>query len=250
MPANVIFCPGCGTKYAWKPQLRGKRVKCKCGESFLALDPATAETEDGFDIVGDAPAAAATPQPPPVASRGARGTVVDPAQFAAVYPTHRARIQQDAPDEDESSGSKKMLVPILVLVLVVGGAVGGGIMLSRRGAADRPTGTQLGEDPNVVAMINEQTATEITEWLKNPRNMVMGQATNQALNRAQQWYGMGAKKVFAFGGGMTMSLGIELPDDPAQRKQLFDWQANWHSEMFEKVQTDVGQKYLLIKMRI
>jgi DNA-directed RNA polymerase subunit RPC12/RpoP len=70
-------CAACGRSFSWKPELAGKRVKCKCGEKLTvpATDPA-AEMEpapDGFDDLmalaegapasdnGYAPAAVAAP---------------------------------------------------------------------------------------------------------------------------------------------------------------------------------------------
>jgi hypothetical protein len=32
------------------------------------------------------------------------------------------------------------------------------------------------------------------------------------------------------------------------RKQIFDWQAQWHREHFQKVWADGGQKYLMIRL--
>src|SRR4051812_7817741 len=54
MAVGQFSCSGCGKSYAWKPEIAGKRVKCKCGErlSVPATDPAEAEAEpmpEGFD---------------------------------------------------------------------------------------------------------------------------------------------------------------------------------------------------------
>ena len=47
-------CDGCGKTYAWKAELAGRRVKCKCGQALTvpAQDPAAAMYEappEGFD---------------------------------------------------------------------------------------------------------------------------------------------------------------------------------------------------------
>lgn len=45
-------CEGCGKSYAWKSELAGKRVKCKCGQPLTVPreDPAAAEADfGGFD---------------------------------------------------------------------------------------------------------------------------------------------------------------------------------------------------------
>jgi hypothetical protein len=61
-------CESCGKSYSWKPELAGKKVKCKCGTPLRvpATDPAEDSFSDGFDdlaalgegTVKEAPAAA------------------------------------------------------------------------------------------------------------------------------------------------------------------------------------------------
>jgi hypothetical protein len=60
---NRIVCPSCGKRYAWKPQLAGKRVKCACGEAFTvpAEAPGDAAVEaDDLYAFNDEPAAVAS----------------------------------------------------------------------------------------------------------------------------------------------------------------------------------------------
>jgi hypothetical protein len=54
MAAGQFSCGGCGKSYAWKLELAGKRVKCKCGEklSVPATDPAAVEAEAEPDGMG------------------------------------------------------------------------------------------------------------------------------------------------------------------------------------------------------
>ena len=72
MAVGQFSCDNCGKSYAWKPQLAGKRVKCKCGSplSVPKSDPAAhddgglddlAALAHGGDAYDDAPAAAAGP---------------------------------------------------------------------------------------------------------------------------------------------------------------------------------------------
>jgi len=70
----------------------------------------------------------------------------------------------------------------------------------------------------------------------------------QAIAKADQWQQMGAKQVLAFGSMMTRSLAIELPDDPQQRKALFDFENKFAVEHRYPPAKDQGQKYLLLNL--
>src|SRR3954469_1409276 len=47
-----IVCEGCQKSYAWKPELSGKKVKCKCGHVIHVPLPAAPkeEPEDLYDL--------------------------------------------------------------------------------------------------------------------------------------------------------------------------------------------------------
>jgi type II secretory pathway pseudopilin PulG len=55
MAAGKFSCDGCGKSYSWKPELAGRRVKCKCGQamSVPATDPAAAAADDLPDGFAD-----------------------------------------------------------------------------------------------------------------------------------------------------------------------------------------------------
>src|SRR4051794_21497346 len=74
-----ITCSGCGKTYVWKPELAGKRVKCKCGEAMTV--PASMEAaapppqeEDLYDLApsSEPPKPKSSPRVPlaPMAPRG------------------------------------------------------------------------------------------------------------------------------------------------------------------------------------
>jgi hypothetical protein len=77
--AEAVTCAGCGKEYRWKPELAGKRAKCKCGGvvSFPKADPAAAaaapppppppipDVPEGFEDYGMAADAPPPPPPPP-----------------------------------------------------------------------------------------------------------------------------------------------------------------------------------------
>ena len=55
--AGKFSCEGCNRSYTWKPELAGKRVKCKCGHvmtvSELPPSPPVAEADALFDLAPD-----------------------------------------------------------------------------------------------------------------------------------------------------------------------------------------------------
>ena len=69
----VFSCPKCRRKGAWKEQLAGKRVKCKCGMAFT-VPVATAapgpENDAEYELAGHVPEASrqtvASSAPPPI----------------------------------------------------------------------------------------------------------------------------------------------------------------------------------------
>lgn len=143
---------------------------------------------------------------------------------------------------------KLIAIPI-VLVAVVGGAVFGYKKLS----VEKDTGPSLGQDREVRAMIKEDGATELKQWLKEgSTRMVSGMTREQADGMADRLYELGAVKVLAFGAVMTMTLAIELPDaavpeNAPKRKAIFEWYKRRYEENVSAArrQKDVGQKYIL-----
>ena len=82
--AGAVTCAGCGKEYRWKPELAGKRAKCKCGGvvsfpkggSAAAAappppppPPIPSDVPEGFEDFGMAADAPPPPPPPPVPGR-------------------------------------------------------------------------------------------------------------------------------------------------------------------------------------
>jgi hypothetical protein len=90
MGVGQFSCDSCGKTFAWKPQLAGKRVKCKCGAAMTvpSTDPAAddaglddlAALAHGGETYDDAP----PPPPPPMSGRGGRGGGAATARAPAV----------------------------------------------------------------------------------------------------------------------------------------------------------------------
>src|SRR4051812_2589694 len=73
MAAGQFTCEGCSKTYTWKPELAGRRVKCKCAHVMTAPaeDPALAEAppegfEDLYALAESGPVAAEAVTPPPI----------------------------------------------------------------------------------------------------------------------------------------------------------------------------------------
>lgn len=167
-----------------------------------------------------------------------------PASVASAYPTpHRARI---AADEPESKPWGKLIVGVIALIIAC--VVGGYILFQMR--PTHPTGPQPGEDERIYSMMDDYGVEDLQQWLDRGSRMVMGMEAQQAISFRKEALNRGAKQVLAFKGGMmTVSLVIELPDDPAKRKDLFEW---WNDRWYSKdnaVHSDVGQKFILVIMR-
>ena len=161
------------------------------------------------------------------------------------------------PRAEEKPGAgqivKMVAIPV-VLIGVVGGAVFGFKML----AGEKDTGPKLGHDPEVRAMIREDGATELKQWLKDAQHrMVLGMTREQADGMADRLYTLGAVKVMAFGGATTASLAVELPDasvpeNKEKRKALFEWYTKRYEEHTPRAERtrDEGQQYLLLPMSL
>lgn len=70
----------CGKQYSWKPELAGKRAKCKCGQvvAFPAQDPSLPElppVPEGFEDAATGVDVPPPPPPPPVTP--VRGGITD-----------------------------------------------------------------------------------------------------------------------------------------------------------------------------
>jgi len=263
--AGVISCPACGSSYPWKPQLAGKKVRCKCGKLFAAVPPKALPAEpveepDIFALDEDIDVRA-IPEPQnvvtamPEAWRGPRKTTtVAPAAaagsaasapaMAAAYPT-RGRGRAVAQEEDTAESKRKLVISVAFLVLLLGGGIFAA--LAMKGGALGKKKVMLGDDAMIMEMIEDENGTEVKEWLKaHNRHMFMSMTEGQAMGFADRLYALGAVKVLAFGEVISKSVAVELPDDPEKRKKLFEFEKE-HNGYRSKTK-DVGQKYFLLWM--
>lgn len=218
----TITCPSCGKRLQVPPNLAGKRAKCSCGQSLLvpATPGATAQLATAANV--------------PPASLGYRSAT---APSAATNHEHSALIRQ-------------AILYTLILLVIVGGIFSLRFIGSSKSSSTTPA---LGEDADVEQMMRDENGTEVRAWLADRRGrMLSGMTDTQAEHRIDDWYNMGATKVYAFGGTLSMTVALELPANPAKRKALFDWVNHWHQDMPNPIppMSDVGQKYLLVRLKL
>ena len=216
MQAGAVICVSCGFNLK-----TGKRISTVMG---IEPDPAAATAAPGAGIPG-------VPGVPGYAGP----------------PGLRPARQQESRDV---GGIVKLVAIPVVLIAVVGGAVFG----YKKLAGEKDTRPALGDDREVRAMIKDDGATELKQWLKEGNTrMVTGMTREQADGLADRLYDMGAKKVIAFGGVMTMTIAVELPDaavpeNKDKRKAIFDWYKRKYQENtpIASRKRDVGQQWLLV----
>lgn len=110
--ASKFECSECGAKYAWKPQLAGRKVRCKCGEVMRcpAEDPSTAQ--DLYDLA-DSPGAPIQPVPVKVipmagiSSADAVATPASPLGYARAMP-----VENDLANDLNAVG--ELVLPIAI----------------------------------------------------------------------------------------------------------------------------------------
>jgi len=244
---GTIRCEACGRESGWKPEFAGLKVRCRCGHVSVApAEPARIIADD--DHYGLADDGKSRHSPIEMKAPAAAPSPAGPSAPSKVPPAPYRKASAEISEGDTRQQLLKLAIPLGAVIAILLAVV----VFKMTKRSPLPTAAMLGDDGEVSQMIQTQGATEILSWLNAgvPQRMVMGMSREKAAGLSKKLYDMGAKQVLAFGAGMTGSLAIELPEDPTKRKTLFEWQKRWHEEMLVKPAEDVGQKYLLIKMRL
>src|SRR5437867_3970116 len=105
-------CEGCKKTYRWKPELAGKKVKCKCGTVMTcpAQEPGAA-VEDLYDLAPEENAQNARPAPAPARPAAEEETAVPLAAKAKAAPA-RAQVAT-ATAAPRTGAAKKPTSPML-----------------------------------------------------------------------------------------------------------------------------------------
>jgi hypothetical protein len=155
-----ILCPSCGKQFRWKPELAGKRAKCKCGGVIaIPAQPAPAQPADDQDEYDIAPTAApvapraANAVPPPAAS-GAPAHVegqpgLSPSAAAAVLqrlgrtaaevPRAKERLLDDGPSMEDAFKPSIIRDFVLPSILILAGVALSFMEAMKAGPTPAPT---------------------------------------------------------------------------------------------------------------
>jgi hypothetical protein len=144
-----ILCPSCGKQFRWKPELAGKRAKCKCG-SVIAIPaephpaPSPADEEE-YDI-GPAPQAAkpqAAPvhmeQPPGLSPAAAAAVLQRLGRTTAEVPRAKERLMDDGPSVEEAFKPSIVRDFVLPSILILAGIALAFVEAMKAGQTPAPT---------------------------------------------------------------------------------------------------------------
>jgi hypothetical protein len=266
MPA--IQCPTCQKQYTWKPELAGRRVKCKCGTVInVPAEVPSAGQDELYDLadsprdqdehsIGDLQGLAAPtavqesnqfrcPYCGQDLEAGATmcvfcGTSFEqraaakrkPASAMAAAPPVSGRPVTVKADTTDRGAMIKIAIIAMVGIAVVVGAVFGLKKFSGK-SPDAVDPNLSPADKSIVEKISDENGVEARGWINAADNHQLGTGwnTKQALFNIDRWYNLGATKVYAFGAGISLTAVIELPTDAAKRKALFDWAIEWNRNL-------------------
>jgi len=124
---GTFACDACGKRYAWKPQLAGKKAKCKCGATITvpqALAPQRDAPDDLYDVVDTSPPATVVRQ----TVAPAAATVAQPAGSALNYRGARAASDVDAPRDrfaysEMTHPPRDLYIPLALGLIGLGGII-------------------------------------------------------------------------------------------------------------------------------
>jgi hypothetical protein len=224
-----LLCP-----YCQQPLVAGSKICVYCGSDVSQV------------LAKQAPPMRGRPAPVPAP------TVGPPAA-----PVAAPARQQPRASEDEPRRGKVGLIVIAIVLLVIGGVAIQGLRLIMRSAGRSAPSSSVAAaaaptnegDAAVLAQIKDEHGTEARAWLSaNQERTLMSLSHAQSLGRVEDLYRLGAKQVIAFGSRISATAAVELPDDAAHRKAVFDWADRWNRDHRFDSDRDTGQKWLVIRM--
>lgn len=299
--ARMIRCGYCGKEYAWRPEMAGRKVRCKCGHR-IEIEPETpspqpvAKAEDIYALADDVHAQVGHEVRHPGATVGDNAGRKCPACGSALEASdllclncgmnlktgHRPSARPistpagPAPRPQETEGylaaaavagaqrpdqieradinphTRKVAIILAGGIILLLGGIVGLFLLTHKPSV--PV-VYLGDDQRIIDELDRGSTTipDFLEQGNNNNTMFSGMNASQARAMDIKLRGLGAVDVLitsTLNGMMVRHLVIKLPADPARRKALFDFQAEYYATAGRKVDVDVGQKYLRLVLNL
>ena len=226
-----LLCP-----YCQQPLVAGSKICVYCGSDVSQ------------HLAKHKPAAVVRGRPAPVPA-----PTVGPPVTTAPAPAAR---QEPRATQDEPRRSRVGLIMLGIVLVVIGGVAIQGVRLIIRSRAASGSAQTVSAAPPineadaaVLQQIKDEHGTEARAWLAaNEQRSLMSLSHAQSVSRVEDLYRLGARQVIAFSSRISATVAVELPDDPAHRKALFDWADRWNREHRFESDRDTGQNWLVIRM--
>ncbi|HQY89386.1 MAG TPA: hypothetical protein PK402_12110 [Tepidisphaeraceae bacterium] len=206
----------CGKSFKVESTRAGKKIRCACGKILTVADASESPAPEPIDV-GETNVA------PKRAGRLPNRSELDTQSYQAA---------------NKSNAMKFAILGVGLVVLCF--AI---VLVAMR--AKGPPVVHKGHDAEAISYIRD--AAEAREWLKGRDMMLGGMSHKQADFKINQWYEMGVKTIY-IKGRPAMFVVMELPEDPAKRKTIFEWHTKFVGKSNESPAIDEGQKYLMVKM--
>ncbi|HEV8290348.1 MAG TPA: hypothetical protein VGP94_00425 [Tepidisphaeraceae bacterium] len=231
-------CPAC--KNDLTP---GTAICVNCGYDLRTGQYVSTQVDTGDDEAEAAPTPKKKKKKVAAAAKSGK-----PSATAWVGVTKSAREKAADQEVDKSRTMKQVIIALVLCVAVVGVIFGGKFAFSKMG--NKGSAVKLpGQDAEAMRMLNENQPMEAKEFIESHKSRMIGTMWTQAkaLAKIKQWYEMGAVKVYVPSDGLIARFVIiELPQDPAKREALINWQAVFEDENGNrKTIKDEGQKYVI-----
>lgn len=285
--SGTFNCSACNRAYPWKPELAGKKARCKCGAVMQV--PASLEAapdEPSLDALESAippppadapPLPAAAPQCPACSAQLPEGAVLCMAcgynlrtgqrvttEVGAAPPAGAPR-PPGAPrriERIEPPGAGSLLMAIGVSVLLLLAVVGiffwrfsgraGELVKVTSKAADKLSPVEA-EDRRLGELLEEEGVVGVRAFMEFEKNGAIPEIGLTADNHGDfsfKWFNEGAANLYFITEGPAKgTLIVEMPERLAWRKKVFSTIAELPRQAGEAAPIDKGQNYVAVKLR-
>src|SRR6267142_1406221 len=200
MAGGATFsCESCGKQYPWKPELAGKKARCKCGAVLsVPAQPQAARAAARTPVDTGEEEAEAVPAPKKKkkkkAAVAAGMSQPSATNWVGVSKSNREKAAEQ--EADKSRTMKQVIIALVLCVVVVGVIFGGKFAFKKVGKGG--SGAKLpGDDAEAMRMLQDDEPIEAKEFIEAHQSRQLGTQWTRSkwLATVQQWYDMGVVKV-------------------------------------------------------